>query len=294
MQFTIVDTEAAYRRLLAAPDAAREAIFRAELVAPFEGLVRAFGGGDGLAMFRAWKLAPEQFEGAGWDWVAAALDALTAYGAWERAVEALEDGRRAFAPFLDRIPLERIVFGLMLADLPAASPREAYTGFGGIPGYIMTVYGMPNDYTLHRLKGATVHELHHNILGTQFPFNPFSTTVGEYMIMEGLAESFSAELYGEDVLGFYVTDFDPARLDETRAIIGAALDVTGFDRIRGYIFGDDIAASFGLEQAGVPRYAGYAVGYHTVQAYLRRTGKTVVEATFVPAREIIAESGFFG
>ena len=73
MQFTIVDTEAAYRRLLAAPDAAREAIFRAELVAPFEGLVRAFGGGDGLAMFRAWKLAPDNSR-APVDWVAAALD----------------------------------------------------------------------------------------------------------------------------------------------------------------------------------------------------------------------------
>jgi uncharacterized protein YjaZ len=40
-------------------------------------------------------------------------------------------------------------------------------------------------------------------------------------------------------------------------------------------------------------YAGYAIGYRVVQAYLERTGKSVVETTFVPAQTIIADSGFF-
>lgn len=294
MIFTVVDTESAYRRLLDAPDAAaREAIFRAELVAPFEGLVQAFGGGDALAMFKQWGMSPEQFAEDNHARMAATLDTLAGYDAWSKAIQALEEGRAAFAAYADRISLERIVFGLYLADLSATEPKQAYTGFGGMPGYIMTVYGTPNDYTLHRLKGATVHELHHNIWGTQHPFNPFSTTVGEYMIMEGLAESFAAELYGEDVVGFYVTDFDQSRFEDTRAIVGAGLDVTGFDRIRGYIFGDEIAEPFGLEKVGVPAFAGYALGYHTVQAYLQRTGKTVVEATFVTPQEIIVESGYF-
>ncbi|MCB0032906.1 MAG: hypothetical protein KDE51_02710, partial [Anaerolineales bacterium] len=49
----------------------------------------------------------------------------------------------------------------------------------------------------------------------------------------------------------------------------------------------------GTEPLGMPDYGGYAVGYRVVQAYLRRTGKTIQEATFVPAAEIVAESGYF-
>lgn len=48
MKLNVIDTHDIYRRLLAEPGAAaREEIFRAELVAPFAGLVRVFGGADG-------------------------------------------------------------------------------------------------------------------------------------------------------------------------------------------------------------------------------------------------------
>jgi uncharacterized protein YjaZ len=69
--------------------------------------------------------------------------------------------------------------------------------------------------------------------------------------------------------------------------------MTGFDTIRSYVFGDTMADQMGYPKAGVPDNAGYAIGYRVVQAYLRHTGNNVVEATFVPAREIIAESRFF-
>ena len=55
MNFNIIDTEAIYRRLLAAESAAeRETIFRDELAAPFDGLARVFGSEDTLATFRQW------------------------------------------------------------------------------------------------------------------------------------------------------------------------------------------------------------------------------------------------
>lgn len=162
----------------------------------------------------------------------------------------------------------------------------------------MTVCGEPNEYNLYRVKGATVHEVHHNGRFSLFPFNPMTVTVGEYMIGEGLAESFAAELYGKDVVGFYVTDFDGTELERTRHVIASALNVTGFNEVRGYTFGDALAKHMGLPPAGVsghaePGFAGYAIGYRLVQQYLERTGKTVAEATFVPAQEIIAGSGFF-
>jgi uncharacterized protein YjaZ len=295
MHFHILDTETTYHRLLAEKDAAaRERRFIDELVTPFAGLTQMMGGGDGLAAFRMWQMSPEMFEGENGAYFAATLDTLAAANAWQKAAGALHQGWASFAPYAGRIPHKDITFGLMLADLRHAPGGEyGYSGFGAIPGWIMTVYSEANAYNLARLGGATVHELHHNLRFAVFPSNPMTMTVGEYMVAEGLAESFAGELFGEGVLGFYVTDFDDSRLDETRRIIGAALDLSGFAAVRGYIFGDDIAAQMGLPAAGVPPYAGYAIGYRVVQAYLKRCGKTVAEATFVPAAEIIAESGWF-
>ncbi|MBI5668214.1 MAG: hypothetical protein HZC41_09425 [Chloroflexi bacterium] len=299
MQFQIVDTESIYRRLLDEPDAAaREAIFTSELVEPFRGLVSVFGGGDGLALFRMWGLSPDHFAGEKRDWMAATVNALAAADAWTQAAQALADGYAAFAPLHDRIALDSIVFGLVIADMSSAPGQRRYTGFGGIPGWIMTVYGEANDYTLPRVKAVTAHELHHNLaaaigMGMGGNTNIMTTSVGEYMVGEGLAESFAVELYGEDKVSFFVTEFEPSRLEETKRLIHDGLEKTGFNVVRGYIFGDDIAGTMGLPQAGVPAYAGYAIGYQVVQAYLRRTGKSVVEATLVPAREIIAESHFF-
>jgi uncharacterized protein YjaZ len=113
------------------------------------------------------------------------------------------------------------------------------------------------------------------------------------MIGEGLAESYAAELYGEDKLGPWVTDFDDARLEQTKAIFREGLTVRGFNIARSYIFGGQVQQEMGLPPVDVPPFAGYAMGYRVVQAYLKRTGKRVADATFVPAAEIIATSGFF-
>src|SRR5512138_2558095 len=110
MRFNVVDTEKIYRRLLAEPDAAkRESLYRQEFVAPFEGLIQTFGGGDGLDMFRRWLLyAPDDFAGSRREKIQDILDKLAAYDAWNKAVQALDDANAAFAPYADRIPLEMI------------------------------------------------------------------------------------------------------------------------------------------------------------------------------------------
>ncbi|CAG0936543.1 hypothetical protein TFLX_05424 [Thermoflexales bacterium] len=285
MDFQIVDTRAAFRRLLAAPDdATRAAIFQSELIEPFAGLVKFFGG-DGPASFAQWGMKPEQYGDNGRARMTAIVTALEQAEAWTRAVQALEQGRAAFTAYADRIPLGTIVFGLLLADMSATPQAHGYTGFGGIPGWIMTVYDLPDEYNLARIEAATVHELHHNILGVVQPRNMLTVTVGEYMIMEGLAESFSAELYGADKVGPWVTEFDDALLAQTKETFRPGLNVSGFNEVRRYIFGDP--------GAGLPLYAGYAIGYRVVQAYLARTGQRVPETTFVPAHEIITASGFF-
>ncbi|MCU0427641.1 MAG: DUF2268 domain-containing protein [Candidatus Kapabacteria bacterium] len=293
MKTTILGTEQTYRKLLAATDdTEREQIYRKELVEPFSGLIAVMGGGDGLAKFQQWNLSPNDWTGDKAVSMRQNVDALSKANAWKLSEEALHQGLRAFQNF--SVPECDLVFGLMLADLTNTPLQRGYTGFGAIPGWIMTIYGVPDAYNLERIQACTVHELHHNILARIFPHQMATWTVGEYMIMEGLAESFAAELYGEDKIGYWVTDFDMAQMTAVKEQFRGALEKTGFSTIRGYIFGDDFAgAQYGIEKVGVPAFSGYALGYHTVQAYLQRTGKTVAEATFVPAREIIEESRYF-
>lgn len=299
MDFNILNTEATYRRLLDTPKAeARAEIFRRELVEPFRGIVDIFGGagGDGLAQFAMWGMSPEQYAGEKGDQMRGRIDAMTKADAWTRAARALDEGYAAFEAYTDRIPLDNITFGLMTAELPNLPGIHGYTGFGGIPGWIMTVYGTPDEYNLARVEACTVHELHHNLggaAGAVFGKDMNTVTVGEYMIGEGLAESFAAELCGEDKIGPWGSEFDDSRLDETKRIFRDGLNRAGFNIVRGYIFGGEIAEQFNFEAVNVPPYAGYALGYRVVQAYLKRTGKKVVETTFVPAAEIIEESNFF-
>ena len=155
---------------------------------------------------------------------------------------------------------------------------------------VTVTYSQANDYTLSRVEGASVHELNHNV---RFKVVPMQVTVADYMVAEGLAESFAVELFGEEVAGYFVTDLSEEELAVAKRVIGDALDVTGFDAVRGYIFGDTISAYMGRPKIGVPNFAGYAIGYRVVRHYLQRTGKSVAEATFLPSHEIIAESGFF-
>ncbi len=296
MKLNIIDTKPIYHRLLDTADPVeREAIYREELLTPFEGMFRMFGGGDPIHMAKGWAMyTPEEFENGARSKVESILDRLATYDAWNKAVEAMERGRSAFAPYADALPLETVTFALVLADTQRVNPLDrGYTGFGGIPGYVMAVYSDPNGYNLPRLGGACVHELHHNVRFSLFPFNPMKVTVGEYIVAEGMAEAFAAELFGEELVGYYVTDFNEEELATVKDLIGNALDVTGFNEVRSYIFGDTISEHMGRPKAGVPNYAGYAMGYQAVRQYLRRMGKTVAEATFVPAKEIIAESEFF-
>jgi uncharacterized protein YjaZ len=296
MNMEMLDTDTIYRQMLDTADAAeREALYRDALLAPFAGMFRAMGGGDALAMARGWALyGPDDCAGGAREHIIAMLDHLSAADSWERTAEAAERARAAFAPHAARIPLERITAALVLTDPARGTALDrGYSGFGGIPGYVMTTYSAADDYTLPRVGGATVHEINHNVRFALFPFNPMTVTVGAYSVAEGLAEAFAAELYGEEVVGYYVTDISEDDLATARRVIAGALDQTGFNTIRSYIFGDAISAQMGRPALGVPNFAGYATGYRAVRQYLARTGKSVAEATFVPADEIIAESGYF-
>lgn len=222
-----------------------------------------------------------------------ALAKLREAGSLASCVGALEGAAEKLAPEDHGVGVGRVEFTLALADprLPDLTGRNrGYTGFGGMMGYA-AVLAWPDDYNLPRLPSISVHELHHNV---RLAFEPWTsgTTVGQYVVLEGLAEAFAAEVAGEELLGPWPNALSEEELEEARPRFRDALEVSGFDEIRGYIFGDWAASRMGYTPQGLPDFAGYAVGYRIVREYLDRTGSTAAEATYVPWREIVEGSRY--
>lgn len=295
LKTTMIRSDAVYRRVIAAPDAAtREQLFVEGLLDPMANIIDAMTSmmqtDDRLGVARAWHyLLPEALTTA-----PPALVALEQANAWTTIGQALAEGAARFQPYADRFTIHDFTGWIILIDPQQADPQNrGYAGFQWHDGTLVITVDTANDYTLPRLPGAMVHELHHVVRLNVFPWDMQHTSVADYILLEGLAESFATQLYGEKVLGYYATDISDDDLATARALIRDGLDRTGFNVIRGYIFGDALAERFGFEKIGMPRFGGYAVGYRVVQAYLARTGLTVEEATFRPSAEIIRESGYF-
>ena len=191
-----------------------------------------------------------------------------------------------------KIKAEKIKVGLYVADPIKLHLHKGYSGFGGIPGYItITVY--PNSYNIPKLPAVIAHEFHHNIRFSYFDWDHGNVTVGDYLVIEGLADSFAKELYGTEQLGPWVTSMDKEELEYSIYVIGEALNTKGFAEVSSYMFGDEIAKQEGYQPVGLSFCAGYAVGYEVVQAFLKNTGSNIYEASLLSTKEIIEGSGLF-
>lgn len=163
---------------------------------------------------------------------------------------------------------------------------------GSIPGYILIMIDT-NEKNLPKLNACIAHEFHHNVLFHNAKWN-FMTevTVGRYLAVEGLAESFAASMFGEEYIGPWVTGVQGADLETARRIISKSLDVKGFMEVRKYIYGKHPMMAE-TQDFDMPFCGGYAVGYHAVQAYLRKTGNPIEKATIIDGNEIMKVSGYF-
>lgn len=293
MEFAVQDTFSAYRKIIKEQNIEKKyQIFIGELIAPYEGMFKAFGvpmkaqpgGYDALAMLKSWAfLMPEMLD----DRAIESIEMFEKANALELCEHTMKDALRKFEDHCGRSS-KHIPVGIFLLDGSKMDPTDrGYTGFGGIAGYIMLNYGEVTDYNLSRLQAALAHEAHHNLSG--MIWDPVNITVGQYIIIEGLAESFAAALYGENCVGPWVADFDMNDLPRVKEIMKGALNIKGFNAVRQYVFGDAKTGS----RLDIPNCAGYAVGYHIVQAFMKMTGKDIIEATNTPAEEIIKESRFF-
>ena len=169
--------------------------------------------------------------------------------------------------------------------------NHGFTGFGGIPGFIVLILS-PTEYVLKSLEALVVHEFHHNI---RFLIEPWpqdmNISVGKYLLDEGLAEAFAAELYGETYIGPQTIGLPAEELSKATEVILPHAAEKGFQTARSYLFGDAMADVCGYPKTGLPHGAGYAVGYRLVKDYFKKTGKDIFATTLESSENILREIG---
>lgn len=300
MRIKIQDTAAVHKRIFDLPQTERADAVRYELMRPYWRAWDAVGvplkasRASGYDVISALRLGGMfRLDGPTEDY-RVAIERLEQANTWQACGDALLRARESFreaklaAPFPDEL-----VFGILLGDpdSKALKANRGYTGYGPVPGYIHVVV-WPTGYNIPRLPSVATHEFNHQV---RMLFEPWShdTTLAEYLVFEGLADSFAAHVCGSALSGPWVTDVDAGQLETAKALIAGALDTKGLENIQGYIFGDELAEQFGYAKVGLPHAAGYAVAYALVQDYLKETGKSPAEATLTPSAEILARSQFF-
>ncbi|MGT2847067.1 DUF2268 domain-containing protein [Streptococcus massiliensis] len=298
MKIEMIRSDKVYRDLLTLPLEERERVFREQVLQPFKQKfylqkipfeAKSPGGFDIMFLLSWMNRMPKDLTEAD----RAAIEQISSDDLWQESKATIERSFSLFEEAGIELAVQDYVFTMLLGNPESTllQLNKGYSGDGGIPGYIMASL-LPNDYTLPRLQAAIAHECNHNV---RFQFIKWTeeTTLADWVVSEGLAESFAAALFGEDLIGPWVSETSKEELERFKPVISENLSLTGMAKMSPYLYGDEIAQIQGQKPVGLPYAAGYAYGYHLVQTYLKHTGKTIVQATLTPTQEILQETKEF-
>lgn len=296
LKITAIRSDEIYKKMMFSPKEKRNDIYRYELMKPFEfkwscinvPIKAAKEGGYDVVMASSMLgfLPPSEVD----ETQKESIDLISSDGFWNECQKIIEESLNCFTDVGIDLPEKEYIFSILLANPENVYTKltDGYCGDGGIPGYILGSI-VPNEYTISRLPVALAHECNHNV---RFQFIKWRNdiTLAEMMICEGLAENFATSIFGEDKIGPWVSRIDMETLNNyIKPIIKGGLDATGLDNITAYLYGDEIAKHQNYFPVGLPYCAGYACGYYMIKHYLKKTGKSIVEATLLPASEIMRE-----
>lgn len=296
MNIDNIRSDEIYKKILAAPKDNKADIYRYELMKPFEKKWACYnvplkaklenGYDVVMASNMLGYLAPGKVDESQEE----SIRLLSSNSFWTSCQVSIEDALSRFERAGVELPVQDYLYTILLADprSPYTILSDGYSGDGGIPGYIFGAI-VPNDYTINRIPAALAHECNHNV---RFQFEKWRNdiTLGGMMITEGLAENFATSIYGEEKLGPWVSKVDMDTLNNyIKPLIRDELDIQGMENLTSYLYGDEIANMQGYFPVGLPFCAGYACGYYMIKHYLKKTGKTIIEATLTPTEEILRE-----
>lgn len=289
-----------YRKVAQASPEEKAELFRNEMLAPFMSKWNIQQipfkadephGFDVMVLNNMMNRSPDQITGQ----ISAEIELISDDSFWTECEHAVKKSLHLFAEHGVSLPVSDYLFTIQLGnpDSPSLMLSEGYSGDGGIPGYILCTL-VPNEYTMPRMKAALAHECNHNVRYQFIQWNQ-AVTLGELIVSEGLAENFAASLFGGELLGPWVAKTTADTLNKhIKPALKEQLQVTGFDKIAPYLYGDEIAKLQNAEPVNMPYCAGYSCGYYLIQYYLKQTGRTIFEATITPADLILNDvKGFW-
>lgn len=284
-----------YRKIMLAEPHKKDDIYRYNMMMPFKGKWDIYhipmkpthiGGYDIImANNRLGLISPSEVDLSLEDQISALADDEM----WASCQESIEKALKRFEDRDIELKTNEYLYSIFLANPknPYTVINEGYCGDGGIPGYIMG-WLIPTEKTKKRLPAALAHEANHNV---RYQFIKWTNDInlGEMIVSEGLAENYATNIFGEEFLGPWVTKTDMELMPLIKEIIHDALNVTGFDNITSYLYGDEMAELQQFPKAGLPYCAGYATGYCLIKYYLKKTGIPIEKATILSADEILGE-----
>ena len=294
MKISSVRSDAVYEKIMMAPSEKKNDIYRYEMMKPFTkkwdcySIPLKASSQNGYDIIMASEmmgiLSPTKIDKS----QSSSIERLSSDVLWEDCEQSIKKSLECFMESGVELSVQEYLYSILLAEPanPYTILNKGYCGDGGIPGFILA-WLVPSEYTIDRLPICFAHEVNHNV---RFQFIQWknSITLGEMMVSEGLAENFATYLFGEDKAGPWVTETDMETLHNyIKPIISDKLGVQGLENMNAYLYGDEIAELQNYPPVGLPYCAGYACGYHLVKHYLKKTGKSIVEATILSANEIL-------
>lgn len=282
-----------YRKIMLAEQDKKNDIYRYDMMMPFKGKWDIYhipmtpkypGGYDIIMANKMFGLASPLDIDSSYE---EQINALANDDMWAACQDSIE---KALIRFYDNgidLKTEEYTYSILLADpkSPYTIMNDGYCGDGGIPGFIMG-WLIPTEENIKRLPVALAHETNHNVR-YQFIKWTNDVNVAEMIVSEGLAENYATTIFGEEHLGPWVTKTDMELMPLIKEIIHDGLEVTGFDNITSYLYGDEMAEMRQFPKVGLPYCAGYATGYYLVKYYLEKTGMPIEKATILPADEVL-------
>ncbi len=133
---------------------------------------------------------------------------------------------------------------------------------------------------------AVAHEYHHSVRMALMQEPIAETNLIGGMVLEGMADSFVRVLYPDRALDPWTDALTPEQETAAWEVMQPYLETTGIDTVDSFLFGS---------RDDVPRWAGYTIGFHIVQAFLQRNPEASVASwTPLDSREILTRSGYSG
>lgn len=300
MKVTAIRSDKIYKKMILSKLDERDDIYRYELMKPFEFKWSCIGipikaeqpGGYDVVIASSMSggFSPSQINNERIDDVEKISDERF----WSDCEESITKTLNGFENNGISLPKKDYIFTILLNDPlnPMSKMTGDYCGDGGIPGYITGTI-IPNEQSLKMLPVGFAHETNHNVRWQFMQWNN-KITLADMIVSEGLAENFAAFMFGEDKIGMWVKNTTKETLETViKPAIKDNLINSDFNKLSAFLYGDEIMAMRGVEPVGMPYCGGYACGYHLIKHYLKKTGKTIFEATITPTDDILKETEEF-